>query len=263
MSILNKILQTKHREVDLLKNKQLPKGPIKEKPTFQGIARKSQNVNIIAEIKRASPSKGVLSQDVDPVKLAKFYESFGASAISVLTDETYFKGSFADLKNVSHAVKIPVLCKDFIIDKIQIDFAKAAGAQIILLIVAALSDDKLHRLYGYAKQLDLEVLVEVHDAVDLKRALKLNANIIGINNRNLKTFTVDLNTTNELIRQITYENKIIVSESGLKTRNDVERVAKAGAHAILVGETFMTTDDLKGTFSNLTVPLPDKRERFL
>src|SRR5690625_4643891 len=259
MSILNKILQTKHREVDLLKNKQLPKGPIKEKPTFQGIARKSQNVNIIAEIKRASPSKGVLSQDVDPVQLAKFYESFGASAISVLTDETYFKGSFADLKNVSHAVKIPVLCKDFIIDKIQIDFAKAAGAQIILLIVAALSDDKLHRLYGYAKQLDLEVLVEVHDAVDLKRALKLNANIIGINNRNLKTFTVDLNTTNELIRQITYENKIIVSESGLKTRNDVERVAKAGAHAILVGETFMTTDDLKGTFSNLTVPLPDKR----
>src|SRR5690625_3389662 len=129
MTILNQILETKRREVKRMKNLSLPKELVKNKPTFQEIVRQNRKINIIAEIKRASPSRGILAKNVDPVKLAKTYELLGASAISVLTDENYFKGSFTDLSHVSRAVQIPVLCKDFIIDKIQIDFAKARSEE--------------------------------------------------------------------------------------------------------------------------------------
>src|SRR5699024_8738257 len=149
---------------------------------------------IISEIKRASPSKGAINTDVDPVKQATAYEALGASAISVLTDKPFFQGSMDDLRAVRAAVDLPILCKDFMIDPIQIDEAKAAGANMILLIAAALDDAALKSLYTYSLEQGLEVLCEVHNESEMERVLSLGATIIGINNRDLNTFTVDLNT---------------------------------------------------------------------
>lgn len=258
MTILNKILHTKKSEIKTLKKEPLIEiRPKIRKPLIETI-QNNDHLSIIAEIKRASPSKGRIANHIDPIKLAKDYERFGATAISVLTDSTYFKGSFTDLKAVSQAVNIPVLCKDFIIDPIQIDHAKVSGAQIILLIVAALSPEQLTSLYKYAKSLSLDVLVEVHNRAELDQALNLGAKIIGINNRNLKTFTVDLMTTERLIQHIDNDDLIVVSESGLKTRKDIEQVAKAGAKAILVGETFMVSKNLQESFVQFTCPLPNE-----
>lgn len=259
MTILNKILQTKRQEVARLKtnNNQglIYQSPILEKPTLAEQVRVSNHVSVIAEIKRASPSKGKIVESIDPVKQAIIYEKQGAVAISVLTDQTYFNGSLQDLRNVSEAVNVPVLCKDFMIDRLQIDYAKAAGAQIILLIVAALQDDHLHDLYNYASSKGLEVLVEVHNLEELERAIQLQAPIIGINNRNLKNFQVDLQTTEHLTKHLTDQNTIIVSESGIQSSEDVNQVTKGGARAILVGETLMRSDNLEKTFNQLQIPL--------
>ena len=212
-------------------------------------------MSIISEIKRSSPSKGPIQMEVDPVSQAKKYESLGAAAISVLTDKTFFNGSMDDLRAVREAVDLPILCKDFMIDKVQIDQAKAAGANIILLIVAALDHETLTSLYSYAKALDLEVLVEVHNEDEMERALNLDAKIIGINNRDLKTFEVDLGTTEALATMVMDPETILISESGIRTRADVVEVESAGASVILVGETFMRSDDLSATFAELRVPL--------
>lgn len=168
--------------------------------------------------KTGFPSKGDIKINVNPIEQALSYESGGAAAISVLTDEVFFKGSIADLRIVSEAIRIPRLCKDFIIDEIQIDRAHQAGATIILLIVAALSKERLHELYQYAKRKGLEVLTEVHDEAELERALELNAELIGINNRNLKTFKVDLAVTERLAKLLDPKRHIIISESGIKTK---------------------------------------------
>ncbi len=160
-----------------------------------------------------------------------------------------------DLRLVREAVDIPILCKDFIIDPIQIDFAKANGANIILLIVAALSQEELVELYQYAKELNLEVLIEVHNEEEMKRALVLNPEIIGINNRNLKSFDVSLATTEKLAAMISNADTIIVSESGMKTKANVELARDAGAKAILVGETFMLAEDLAKKFQEFQVDL--------
>src|SRR5690625_1363292 len=159
-------------------------------------------MSIIAEIKRASPSKGDINAAIDPVKQAKLYADNGASAISVLTDTPFFKGSMDDLRAVREVVNIPILCKDFMIDRIQIDVAKSAGANIILLIAAALDDNHLDKLYDYAKEHDLEVLCEVHNEEEMERVLKLGAKLVGINNRNLNTFKVDLKTTERLANMV-------------------------------------------------------------
>lgn len=267
MTILNKILRTKRLEIARLKtshNQELVYQPsIHNKPTLKEQIKNSNHVSIIAEIKRASPSKGEIAKSINLIQQAKTYEKEGAVAISVLTDQAYFKGSLQDLREVSEAVEVPVLCKDFIIDRLQIDYARAAGAQIILLIVAALQDKQLYDLYNYATSKDLEVLVEVHHLKELERAIQLNAPIIGINNRNLKNFQVDLQTTNHLSKHVTDPNTIIVSESGIQSTTDVEQVTEDGARAILVGETLMRSNDLSETFQQLQIPLCNGKDNIL
>lgn len=258
MTILNKILIEKEKEVKRLKNKTFKTSPIKDVPTFVEQMKDASHMGIIAEIKRSSPSKGPIQLNVDPVSQAIEYEKLGAAAISVLTDKPFFNGSMDDLRAVRQAVDLPILCKDFIIDPIQIDQAKAAGANIILLIVAALDYSELTKLYEYATNLDLEVLIEVHNEDEMERALNLNAHIIGINNRDLKTFEVDLETTEALSSMIMDPEAILVSESGIQTKKDVIEVGNAGAKVILVGETLMRSDDLQATFTDLRIPLQMK-----
>lgn len=258
MTILDKILAEKAKEIVELINIPLLEGDKKSVPTFKSKVTSSFNMNIIAEIKRSSPSKGAIHMEVDPIEQAKQYEDSGAAAISVLTDGPFFNGSMKDLQAVRKAVNIPILCKDFMIDTIQIDHAKAAGANIILLIVAALPDEQFKKLYDYARSLELEILVEVHNEEEMKRALEVNPEIIGINNRNLKTFEVDLKTTEELARMVTNPETILISESGMKTKQDAARVAGVGAVAILVGETLMQSANVQESFDQLQVPLAVK-----
>ena len=180
---------------------------------------------MIAEIKRASPSKGIINQHVDPVKQARLYEANGASAISVLTDTPFFKGSMEDLRQVRRTVNVPILCKDFIIHEIQIDHAKAAGANIILLIAAALDDKRLADLYAYATSKNLEVICEVHNELEMDRALRLNPTLVGVNNRDLKTFKVDLSVTGRIAQMTANTDIILIGESGIRNQADVEELA--------------------------------------
>lgn len=257
MTILDKIIKEKEKEVAALQSSNADFTAINSKkvPTFREQVQQAQKMSIIAEIKRSSPSKGPIQMEVDPVAQAKEYEKLGAAAISVLTDQPFFNGSMDDLRAVREAVHLPILCKDFMIDQIQIDQAKAAGANIILLIVAALDHEKLTSLYAYAKKLELEVLVEVHNEDEMERALNLGADMIGINNRDLKTFSVDLETTEALATMVMDSETILVSESGIRTREDVVQVESAGASVILVGETLMRSNNLPATFEDLRAPL--------
>lgn len=255
MTILDEILAEKAKEVAKLKLETFKATHTKQVPTFREQIKDSKRMNIISEIKRSSPSKGPIQMEVDPVAQAKSYELNGAAAISVLTDTPFFNGTMDDLRAVREAVNLPILCKDFIIDPVQIDQAKAAGANIILLIVAALDYGQLTSLYDYAIEQDLEVLVEVHNEDEMERALNLDAKIIGINNRDLKTFTVDLDTTKELASMIMDPETILISESGIRTKADVIQVESSGANVILVGETLMRSDDLDATFEELRIPL--------
>lgn len=256
-TILDEIIREKENEVAKLVNQTFVQtahpytGPL-----FSELVKQKSTMAIIAEIKRASPSKGAINETIDPVKQAIAYEKHGASAISVLTDETFFKGSMDDLRRVREAVNLPILCKDFIIHQTQIDQAKAAGANIILLIAAALDDSRLKKLYDYAIANGLEVLCEVHDEAEMKRVLALQPTLIGVNNRNLKTFSVDLGTTARLAKLVTNENTILISESGIRTKKDAEIAAKANAKVILVGETLMRAADIEGTMAKLQVTLP-------
>lgn len=242
MNILDRIIETKRTEVLQLKLNGVERTEREAlKPSIaQRLA--GTDLSVIAEIKRASPSKGAIALDVDVVAQGKQYEVSGATVISVLTDETYFKGSMDDLAAVAAAVDIPVLCKDFIIDRIQIDRAKAHGARLILLIVAALDQETLADLHAYAQAEELEVLVEVHNEEELRRAEAIDAQIIGINNRNLKKFEVDLQTSIGLLEQKQPDVRYI-SESGIKTVEEAQRLHVAGADGILVGETLMRADD--------------------
>jgi len=260
MTILDKIIRQKEKEVALLKKQSIDSAPVKKSAlNIAQTFKESAQMNVIAEIKRSSPSKGAIHSGVDPVVQAKNYAAYGAGAISVLTDETFFNGSMDDLRAVRDAVDLPLLCKDFMIDPVQIDQAKANGASIILLIVAALSESSLKELYDYATAQELEVLCEVHNEEEMKRALDLGVQIIGINNRNLKTFEVDLETTEKLASMVQNPDTILISESGIKTRADVKQVAEHGASGILVGETLMRSDNLLFTFSDLRIPFTKGR----
>ncbi len=199
-------------------------------------------LGVIAEVKKASPSVGLIDPDFDPVRQAKRYLDGGASCLSILTDETYFQGSLNYLTEISRFSAAPLLRKDFTIHEVQIHEASVAGADAILLIVAALDDDTLRRLYDEAKAFMLDVLVEVHDLREMERALDLGADLIGVNNRNLKTFEVDLATTEALADEVPDE-VLLVSESGIKTPEDAMRVLEAGANAVLIGESLMRADD--------------------
>ncbi len=210
----------------------------------------SDRLGLIAEVKKASPSAGIIAEDFDPVSQAKKYADAGASAISVLTDEKYFKGKLEYLTQIQQAVDIPVLRKDFIIHESQIYEASIAGADAILLIVAALSQDDLQRLFDCANTYQLEVLMEIHDLPELERALETEVKIIGVNNRNLKTFEVDLKNTESISEEVP-EDILFVSESGIKTPQDASLVASWGADAVLVGETLMRADDVASTVKEI------------
>lgn len=208
----------------------------------QALVNKRSERAVIAEFKRASPSKGDINAGACPQAQSLKYEKNGACAISVLTEPDFFKGSLKDLRAVSQAVAIPILCKDFIVDPIQVDFAKISGADAILLIAGILDQSQLNQLYMYARSLDLDVLVEAHNQLELMKALKLKEAVIGINNRNLRTFETDIKVTERLMALIP-RNRLVVSESGIKSSADMDRLVKRGAHAFLVGESLMTSQD--------------------
>lgn len=210
---------------------------------FKAALRLGDHVALIAEVKKASPSKGVLKADFDHVAIAKAYVENGASAISVLTDTKFFQGDLKYLFDVHQNVDIPILCKDFIIDPYQVYAARVSGADAVLLIVAALTDVQLAELHALVKQLDMTALVEVHNEAELQRALRVGAEVIGINNRNLNTFEVDLNTTKELAVNIP-EEITVVAESGVFTAEHVQTMSNYGAHAVLVGEALITSDSM-------------------
>lgn len=251
-TILDTILAQKEIEVAELKASGFQCEEIK--PHHSLVERlKQNNITIISEIKRASPSKGDLNPNVDVEAQGKMYEQLGAGTISVLTDERFFKGKFQDLEKVRAVTNIPILCKDFVIDEIQIQRANKAGADVILLIVAALSPQRLQELYAYGKKLGLEAIIEVHDEEELEVALSIQPDIIGVNNRNLKTFEVSLETTERLAKRAVESGAFLISESGIQTREDVVRVQAAGASGILVGEAFMKADSLQDLFGAFQV----------
>jgi indole-3-glycerol phosphate synthase len=218
---------------------------------FAALAKpRAGDVGLIAEVKKASPSLGVICPDFDPVRIARAYEAAGASCLSVLTDEKFFQGSLEYLRAIRGAVGLPLLRKDFIIDERQILEAIQWGADAILLIVAILTDDQLRHFQALADASGLTALVEVHDADELERALKCGARLVGVNNRDLKTFKVDLGTTEKLAARLFSDEPaassrhLLVAESGIHARADVERVRRCGSRAILVGESLMRTGDI-------------------
>lgn len=239
MAFLEKILQEKRREVSKLSNDEI----ISEKPIYSFIETVKQEpakMHVIAEIKRASPSKGTIRKTVDPLEQAKCYQEAGVAAISVLTDETFFNGSIEDLRIVAQHVELPVLCKDFIINEKQIIRAKNAGASLVLLIVAALSIKKLEELHRMATKLGLEVLVETHTIEEMEIAKKIGATLIGVNNRDLKTFQTDLNQSIHLAQP--KDDRVYISESGIQTTEDVKKLAPY-YQGVLVGETLMKAQE--------------------
>lgn len=248
-NILDKIVAQKRLEVARLPPRSVTAADLRlmverraERRDFMAALRRPNKgpVALIAEVKKASPSAGIIRPDFDPVTIAREYEAAGATCLSVLTDTKFFQGSLEYLKQIRQAVKLPLLRKDFIIDERQILEAVECGADAILLIVAILSDTELRRFYSLATEAGLAVLVEVHDEAELERALRAGAHLIGVNNRNLKTFKVDLGTTERLASLLPGDDqRILVAESGIHTRGDVERLARCGAKAILVGESLM------------------------
>jgi len=251
-NILQTILETKRNEVSALRARQslasLAAAARQAPPPrnfYAAVTRKPERLlHLIAEVKKASPSAGLIREDFDPVAIARQYERAGASAISVLTDETYFRGSLDDLRAVRDAVGLPVLRKDFLIDPAQVFEARAAGADAVLLIAAALPPGELADMMILATELRMTCLVEVHGADELMQVRSMigfplrRYGLLGINNRDLTTFHVDLGTTLRL-KDMAGEGVLVVSESGIKTHEDVRRLAAAGVSAILVGETLM------------------------
>lgn len=213
-------------------------------------ALQKDGLSIIAEVKKASPSKGVIAEDFRPVETALAYEEAGAAAISCLTEEHYFKGGSKYFADIRAKVDLPMLRKDFIIDSYQIYEAKVLGADAVLLITAILSEEKMKEFYELAKSLGLDCLAEVHNEEELKQTTACKCDIIGINNRNLKTFEVDLNTTSKLAPKIPYE-AVLVSESGMMTKEDLLNVRKQGADGALIGEAFMRADNIQETMKEL------------
>lgn len=249
--ILQKILARKREEV-AERSRNVPLNTLRERATqadaprgFVATLRRrvaQGQAAVIAEIKKASPSKGVLRVDFDPPAIARSYEQGGAACLSVLTDVDFFQGADAYLQQARAACALPVLRKDFTLDPYQVVEARALGADCILLIVAALEDARLAELLGLAHELGMDVLVEVHDGEELDRALRLPAPLIGINNRNLRTFEMHLETTLDLLARIPAD-RLVVTESGIHTPEDVALMRRHQVHAFLVGESFMRADD--------------------
>jgi len=223
-----------------LKAKALDAGPTRG---FEESLSAKGEIRLIAEVKKASPSKGVIREDFDPVDIAKIYAKSGASCISVLTEKKYFQGKLEYLDQIRTAVELPLLRKDFIIEEYQIYEARAAGADALLLIAACLDRSQIQDFLGITAELGLDVLVESHTYKELDRALLAGASLVGVNNRDLSTFSVSLQTTIDLLQDIP-DDRTVVSESGIKTRGDVLTLQKAGVDAILVGESLMREKDV-------------------
>lgn len=253
MTFLDEILKLKRPRVERAKlNYRKPQTtPKRESHLLHEVLRNQNKINIIAEIKRASPSKGIINDSIDVAETARNYELGGACAISVLTEENRFKGTLDDLKTARAAARIPILRKDFVFDEFQIQEAKDHGADVILLIVAMLSDDDLARLYKFADDLKLDVLVEVHTLEELRRAKKLGAKIIGVNNRDLHSFKVSLDVSRELIKHAP-QNAFLICESGLSTKDEILEMKNLGFSGFLIGETLMRSGNIKEELENLT-----------
>ena len=263
MNILDKIVAHKRTElghlpdapvtVDTLRAEVAKHGPRRD---FIGklLQPRKGNLGLIAEVKKASPSEGVIRDNFDPVAIAKTYEAAGASCLSVLTDREFFQGSLDYLSAIRQAVALPLLRKDFMIDERQLPEAIENGADAILLIVACLDDETLGRLHRLTTGAGLDALVEVHNEAELERALAIKARLIGVNNRDLTTFTVDLGTTERLAKRLANEGeteKVLVAESGIHTRADVERLEACGSKAILVGTSLMRQPNIPLKVSEL------------
>lgn len=247
-AFLPQILEEKAREVSLMEESPL----VRVRSTYRlydFLREKGDQLQVIAEVKKASPSMGDINLAVDILEQARQYEQQGAAMISVLTDTSFFKGSIEDLRQVSNTVSIPTLNKDFIIDEKQIQAARAAGATVVLLIVAALSKQRLKDLYDYAYQLGLEVLVETHNQEELDIAHRIGAQIIGVNNRDLVSFETDIKTSLDLAPHF-LPDRVYVSESAIHTAQDAQKVAPY-FQAILVGTALMTSDDVAKTMEEL------------
>ncbi len=262
-TILDKIVIEKQEEVAVLKEN-LPLKKLKtmvdfaplEKNFLNSLRQNPVKPSIIAEVKKASPSKGVIRADFDPIAIAQAYERGGASCISVLTDKKFFQGSFENLRLVRRSVDLPLLCKEFIIDPYQIELARINGANAVLLIAAILSDKTLQYFLQMVEDLGMTALVEVHTLSELDRVLALsNLQLVGINNRNLENFIVDLNTTKSLLdlrrQELQNLDITVVSESGLYTSADLDFVAQAGAEAVLIGESLVKQADVERAVKQL------------
>ena len=253
MSILDEIVAHKRTELAALPEAEVTVETLRAMVAERGGVRdftaalaqpRAGDVGLIAEVKKASPSAGIIREDFDPVAIAREYEAGGASCLSVLTDEKYFQGSLDFLRAIRAAVDVPLLRKDFVVDERQIAEAIEWGADAVLLIVAILDDAQLARLYKLATGAGLAALVEVHDEPELRRAQAVGARLIGVNNRNLNDFSVDLATTETLAAQMDLQQTLLVAESGIHTRADVQRLTAAGARAVLVGEALMRETDI-------------------
>lgn len=246
MTILDEILAHKATEVEAAKHARAPEVMAREAEAcervpagFRAALAETRGASVIAEVKRRSPSKGLIREDFDPAWIARCYAEAGAACLSVLTDEKFFGGSLEVLGIVRAAVDRPLLRKDFMIDPYQVDEARVAGADAILLIVSALDDGTMATLDGRARELGLDVLVEVHDEAELDRARALGADLVGVNNRNLKTFETDLATTERLAGKLDDPDVVLIAESGIRNADDIARLERAGAAGFLVGESLM------------------------
>ncbi len=253
--MLDKIIAQKREEVEQRKKvatmTYLQERIARQKPPLDlALALKGDNIRLITEVKRASPSRGMLSPNFNPIKLARTYAEGGAAAISVLTEANYFMGSIEHLAAINEAVGLPLLRKDFVLDSYQIYESRAYGADALLLIAAILSQEQLNEFLSLSRSLGLRCLVEVHNKNDVERAVLSGAQIIGINNRDLNTFAVDINTTRR-ISPLVPKEKIVVSESGIKSRRDIEKLRKWGANAVLVGEALVIADDISARMKAL------------
>ncbi len=248
-TILDRIVATKRTEIAAAKLRvseaelEALIAPLPPCHGFAEVLRVPAGLAVIAEVKKASPSAGVIRADFDPVRIARIYENHGAAALSVLTDEQYFQGHLDHLRAVRAAVGLPVLRKEFILERHQLLEARAAGADAVLLIAEILPGVELAKLHGEARALGLEVLVELHDEDQLPRVLDCGARLVGINNRDLRTFVTSLERTLELRSRIPAEI-VVVSESGIRTREDMATLRRAGVHAVLVGESLMRSPDI-------------------
>jgi indole-3-glycerol phosphate synthase len=255
-TILDEIVAAKREEIGRAKAA-APEAALREQlacapPTrdFPAALARPGRIRLIAEVKKASPSAGVIRADFQPAEIAEIYQRHGADCISVLTDRPYFQGSLDDLRQVRAAVDLPVLRKDFIIDTYQVVEARAAGADAVLLIAECLADDSLRRLHDAVIELGMTPLVELFEPANLPRVLEVGARLVGINNRDLRTFKTDLTHTLRLRRQIP-DDRLVVGESGIRTRRDVERLEAAGVNAVLVGETLMASPDVGAAVDEL------------